>query len=203
MTEDAPGEPAALRRGRGYHTEVQEELRRESAEPLKINRKLGPKEARRRPDVWMKWEGNGSDETCAMLIEIKSTDWDSIEGRRIRTYVRRQSRQLLDYLGIAIDVEKVGTTPSMLFPKAPEDPFKRIAVEVNFAEAGLNVMWHATADVTPDSLMLTGIEGVDLAAVVEEHLSDLDLDPQGPTWFSRMLRRPLRPLQCGPWSPAV
>jgi hypothetical protein len=189
-------EPEVLRRGREFHAEVQAELRRDGSLPLAVEHTLHRRGARRRLDVWIAWRDDDPDQACAGLVEIKATDWDAVDGPKVRTYARTQARQLLEYLAIAIDVERVGGTPTMLFRRAPVDPFRRVAVEATFAEAGLQVTWRETDEVTSDTLMLAGIKGMETAELIEAHLADIGLGEDRPAWFVRMLRRPLRPLPC-------
>ena len=93
--------------------------------------------ARGRVDIWLDAEKN-----FAVVVEVKSTDWDRVRRRRVREYVRRHGLQLHEYLA-GTDLLERDVSMHMVYPRAPVDAALRELVENGMLSMGIVVLWWA------------------------------------------------------------
>jgi hypothetical protein len=97
-----------------------------------------------------------SSHTSAVIVEIKSTDWDTLAGHRVRPNLRSHVRQLQRYLDTFVeDLRQDGRAATgrwdsvsgvLLYPRRPADPARLQLVEEVATREALMVVWY---DETP------------------------------------------------------
>jgi hypothetical protein len=97
-----------------------------------------------------------SGEVAAVIVEIKSTDWDTLAGHRVRPNLRSHVRQLQRYLDTFVeDLRQDGRAATgrwdsvsgvLLYPRRPADPARLQLVEEVATREALMVVWY---DETP------------------------------------------------------
>jgi hypothetical protein len=140
-------EPIQLRRGKFFHKLIQEEWLRDAEGDVVQERTITKPSGRKgRVDVFVNDDDpNGS----VAIVEIKATDWDRIKECNIRRNVRRQIKQIWDYIESQIvkgeyvpSGEGKQVCPGIIFPKRPKDKERMKRVEEMFLEEGITVVWH-------------------------------------------------------------
>jgi hypothetical protein len=117
---------------------------------------------RRRVDLLVLPRSRG--EATAVVVEIKSTDWDTMRGDRVRRNVRRHLRQLQEYLDhyvdhfgawshgddTAVDGPNKSRWDSvvgvLLYPKQPGDPVRAKLIEEICGSEAIIVVWYDQAE---------------------------------------------------------
>jgi hypothetical protein len=90
-------------------------------------------------------------ERYAVVVEIKSTDWDALPEHRVRPNVRSHIRQLQAYLDRYVD--DIGTTWDavsgvLLYPRRPTNTARRRLIDDLTGRESIMVAWYAEADWT-------------------------------------------------------
>lgn len=98
-----------------------------------------PSGARGRMDVYVGPEKPNSDPTA--IVEIKYTDWDVMSVKAVKRNVRRQIRQIWNYIESEVDSGK-HPSPGVIFPRRPADRIRRAYIEKAFNDNGIAVVWH-------------------------------------------------------------
>ena len=146
MTES--NEPKHLRHGKEVHKRIQKEWHK-SAEGSIVSEKTITKPSGRkgRMDIFV-----ASDETLVAVAEIKCSKWDAMTLATVRKNVRRQARQIWDYIESQLELGK-DVSPGVIFPKLLKDPHRMKLVEQLFNEEGIAVVWEDETDLAfPESL---------------------------------------------------
>ena len=135
MTES--NEPKHLRHGKEVHKRIQKEWHK-SAEGSIVSEKTITKPSGRkgRMDIFV---ANG--ETLVAIAEIKCSKWDAMTLATVRKNVRRQARQIWDYIESQLELGK-DVSPGAIFPKLAKDPHRMKLVEQLFNEEGIAVVWE-------------------------------------------------------------
>jgi hypothetical protein len=76
------------------------------------------------------------------IVEIKSTDWDRIKIENIPRNVKRQSRQIWEYIEFQTDSRGISVSPGIIFPKIPKDPERLKMIESLFDRECIQVVWE-------------------------------------------------------------
>lgn len=151
-----------LVRGQGFHRNVQTAfLAGLVAADAHPERTLALSSGRRRVDLLVLPRMDG--EVMAVVVEIKSTDWDALRGERVRPNVRRHLRQLQDYLDHYVDhlrTDDPGDDTAvdgrgalgwdsvvgvLLYPKQPSDLARARLVEEVAGTEAITVVWYDQA----------------------------------------------------------
>lgn len=129
-------EPKHLRQGKEFHKKIQKEWHK-SAEGFIESEKTMTKPSGRkgRMDIFV-----NSDETLVAIAEIKGSDWNAMTLTAVRRNVRRQARQIWDYIESQLELEK-DVSPGVIFPKRPKDPDRMKLIEHLFNEEEITVVW--------------------------------------------------------------
>lgn len=72
--------------------------------------------------------------------EIKNTNWDRIDEKRIRANVNKQASQVWDYIESELKKGR-DVSPGIIFPKKPKSMQKLNLIETLFEEKGIPVVW--------------------------------------------------------------
>ena len=133
MTES---EPAPLRRGKAFHRKVQASRRADAEGEVESEKAVVKPSGRRgRMDVF----ADGGE--AKALIEIKATDWDRMDDKAVRRNVRRQARQVWQYIDGQPDGAE-GVCPGIVFPKRPRERRRMRLIERMLKEEGIPVVWE-------------------------------------------------------------
>jgi hypothetical protein len=131
-------EPKSLRLGKEFHKEIQKEWL-DTAEGNKVISEktvTKPSGQKGRMDIFVK-----SDETLVAIAEIKNSDWNAMISTAVRRNVKRQARQIWDYIESQLEMGKE-VSPGVIFPKRPKDPDRINLIEQLFEEKGISVVWE-------------------------------------------------------------
>jgi len=75
------------------------------------------------------------------VAEAKASDWDAISDAAVRRNVRRQARQVWDYVESQLEQGR-DVSPGIIFPKRPKQPERVELMEALFEEEGIAVVWE-------------------------------------------------------------
>lgn len=82
------------------------------------------------------------------IIEIKASNWDRMTEKAVRRNVRRQIKQVWDYIESQImkgqhvpTGEGKDVCPGIIFPKRPKDKERKKWIENRFEDEGIVVVW--------------------------------------------------------------
>lgn len=130
-------EPSQLRRGKRFHREVQAEWEA-TAEGDVVREKLMTKRSGRRGRMDIHVDSGA---TMDAIVEIKATNWDRMTLPGVRRNVRRQVRQIWDYIEANLDLGK-DVSPGVIFPKRPKSLRRLKLIEEMFLEEGIVAVWQ-------------------------------------------------------------
>ena len=140
-------EPRQLVRGKEFHRKIQQEWLDTAEGAVTPERGIRKQSGRRgRVDVFV-----DDDEPSGVIaiVEIKASDWDRMTESAVRRNVRRQIRQVWDYIESQIlegeyvqGGEGKDVCPGIIFPKRPADKQRMKFIEDSFLEEGITVVWH-------------------------------------------------------------
>jgi len=130
-------EPKRLRHGKEVHKKIQKEWHK-SAEGSIVSEKMTTKPSGRRGrmDILVT-----SDEMLVAVAEIKCSDWDAMTLTAVRQNIRRQARQIWDYIESQLEFGK-DVSPGVIFPKLPNDIHRLKLIEQLFNQEGITVVWE-------------------------------------------------------------
>jgi hypothetical protein len=129
-------EPKPLRRGKEFHKKIQKEwVNTAEGEVTPEKSTIKPSGRKGRMDVFVR-----CDETLVAIAEIKVSDWDVMTLTAIRRNVKRQARQIWDYIESQSELGK-DVSPGVIFPKRPKDHDRINLIEQMFNEEGISVVW--------------------------------------------------------------
>ena len=139
-------EPTALRRGKIFHKKIQKDWIETAQGKIKAERTILKKNQRKgRVDVFV--DDVDPDGTAA-IVEIKASDWDKMTETAVRRNIKRQIKQIWDYIeSQIINGEYVLTgvkksiSPGIIFPKRPKNQNRLRLIEESFWEDGITVVW--------------------------------------------------------------
>jgi len=132
-------EPEILKKGKQFHQLVQAEWEKTAEGLIKTEKVMDrQKKNKGRADIFVKEIG----ENLVSIVEIKNTDWDNIKLENIHRNVKRQARQIWEYIEYQTDSEKISVSPGLIFPKIPKDPERLKLVESLFDQECIQVVWE-------------------------------------------------------------
>ena len=130
-------EPKCLHRGKEFHKKIQKEwLNSATGEVTPEKSITKPSRRKGRVDIFVR-----SDETLVAIAEIKASDWDSMGSAAVRRNVKRQVRQIWDYIKSQLELGKE-VSPGIIIPRRPKDPNRMKLIEQLFDEEGIPVVWE-------------------------------------------------------------
>jgi hypothetical protein len=130
-------EPERLRTGKNFHKEIQKDWRQKAEGEVQIEEPTTKPGGRKgRMDIFVK-----SDELLVAIAEIKASDWDAMSADAVRRNIRRQARQVWDYIESQLENGK-DVSPGVIFPKRPKDLGRMRLIEQLFEEGGISVVWE-------------------------------------------------------------
>lgn len=131
------GEPERLHRGKEFHKHIQKEWINTAEGDVTSEKPITKPSGRKgRMDIFVR-----SDETLVAVVEIKNSDWDTMTSTAIPRNVKRQARQILDYIESQLKLGKE-VSPGIIFPKRPKNSNRLDLIERLFDEGGIPVVWE-------------------------------------------------------------
>jgi hypothetical protein len=140
-------EPEPLRRGKEFHRKIQKEWIENAQGRIKCERivlKMNNKKGR--VDVFV---DDDDPEGTIAVVEIKDSDWDKMTDKAVRRNVRRQIRQIWNYIETQIkgpDYVPTGegksVCPGIIFPRRPRNEKRMKLIEAMFLDEGIQVVWN-------------------------------------------------------------
>lgn len=139
-------EPEQLKRGKAFHKKIQNDWIDTAEGRVRPEKSVLKKNNRRgRVDVFV---DDDDPEGTIAIVEIKASDWDKMNERSVRRNVRRQIKQIWDYIETQIirgeympTGERKSVCPGIIFPKRPKDKERMKLIESMFLEEGIPVVW--------------------------------------------------------------
>ena len=137
-------EPEILKTGKEFHRRVQEDWERTakdghiSAEHrIPLVPKSGHYKKHGRLDIFVDEAGD-----FVSVVEIKSTDWDSVLPRNRKKLLGSHRRQVLRYIEHHIDIKHIDVCPGIIYKSAPTNPALKEEIEEYLNNWGLQVVWY-------------------------------------------------------------
>lgn len=145
-------EPKRLRAGKAFHKKIQKEwedtaegdVRREETIKKLYARKLNTKKRKGkvsnikygRVDIFV----DAGDHVA--IVEIKNSDWDRMTMPALRRNVKRQIRQIWEYMESVFEsTNQKNVSPGVIFPKRPKDKNRMKLIEEMFEADFIPVVW--------------------------------------------------------------
>ena len=140
-------EPIALLRGKEFHKLIQKEWEEEAEGDITRERHIIKKNGRKgRVDIFV---NDDDPKSPIAIVEIKATNWDKILEKNINRNIRRQIKQIWDYIESQIldgkfteNGEHKDVCPGIIFPHMPKDKTLKQKIENDFEEYGITAVWH-------------------------------------------------------------
>jgi hypothetical protein len=131
-------EPTQLRRGKAFHKKMQADWLK-TTEGLVSKEKAITKPTGRkgRIDIFV----DDSGDNLVAVAEVKNSDWDKMTDSAVHRNIRRQIKQIWDYIDSQLS-EKKEVSPGVIFPKRPKDKERMNLIERLFEEEGIPVVWQ-------------------------------------------------------------
>lgn len=130
-------EPIPLRQGKEVHKRIQKEWHKSAEDSITDEKTITKSSGRKgRIDIFV-----ATNETLVAVAEVKCSDWDGMTLTAVRRNVRRQARQIWDYIESQLELGK-DVSPGVIFPKLPKDARRMKLVEQLFNEEGIAVVWE-------------------------------------------------------------
>jgi hypothetical protein len=140
-------EPKQLRRGKEFHKKIQAEWIAEAEGDVRPERTIiKPSGRKGRVDVFV---DDDDPDGCIAIVEVKASDWDKMTEQAVRRNIRRQIKQIWDYIESQIlggeyvpTGEGKGVSPGIIFPVRPQSKDRMKLIEESFYGEGIAVVWH-------------------------------------------------------------
>ncbi len=128
-----------LKQGRRFHSKIQNDWHK-TAEGIVSSEKscIKPSGRKGRMDIHVHDEDENKLVAC---VEIKASDWDKMTEKAVNKNVRRQIRQVWDYIESELEKGKE-VSPGIIFPHRPKNKARMFFIEKLFDEAGIPVVWE-------------------------------------------------------------
>jgi len=131
-------EPTQLHRGKAFHKKMQADWLNTAEGKILIEKAITKPTGRKgRIDIFV---DDDSDKLVA-VAEVKASDWDKMTDSTVRRNVRRQIKQIWDYIESQLKMKK-DVSPGIIFPKRPKDQERMRLIEEMFEEEGIPVVWQ-------------------------------------------------------------
>jgi len=136
-----------LIRGKIFHKKIQRDWLKNAQGKVKTERTILKKNQRKgRVDVFV---DDDDPEGIAAIVEIKASEWEKMTESAIRRNIRRQIKQIWDYIESQIlDGKYLPTgvrkdiSPGIIFPSRPKNENLLKLIEESFKDEGIAVVWE-------------------------------------------------------------
>ncbi len=131
-------EQTQLRRGKAFHRKMQVDWLNTAEGKILIEKAITKPTGRKgRIDIFVDDDGD----KLVAVAEVKASDWDKMTDSAVRRNVRRQIKQIWDYIESQLKMKK-DVSPGIIFPKRPKDQERMRLIEEMFEEEGIPVVWQ-------------------------------------------------------------
>jgi hypothetical protein len=131
-------EPSQLSRGKAFHKKVQDDWVNSAEGKILIEKGITKPAGRKgRIDIFAEDDGDN----LVAVAEVKNSDWDKMTDPAVRRNVRRQIKQIWDYIESQLEGEK-DVSPGVIFPRRPQSRERMRLIEDMFEEEGIPVVWQ-------------------------------------------------------------
>ena len=139
-------EPENLRRGKAFHRKIQATWKRDAEGTVVSERVIIKSSGRKgRVDIFV---NDDLHDGVVAIVEIKASNWDRMTDKAVRRNVRRQIKQVWDYIESQIIKgeyvlagEGKNVCPGVIFPQQPRDKVRQVWIENKFEEEGIVIVW--------------------------------------------------------------
>ena len=137
-------EPEQLRRGKEFHKLVQANWQHDAQGGVNIEHTINlfPSSSnlkhmkKGRLDIFVDELGD-----YVAVVEIKSTNWDSIKQGNIRKLLSSHRRQVWKYITKYLDKDNKSVCAGIIYPNAPNNNNLQLLIESYLNDYGLQVVW--------------------------------------------------------------
>ena len=130
-------EPRRLSKGKEFHLWLQENWHKTAQGKVETERPVTKPSGRRgRIDIIV-----DADQETKAVIEAKHSDWDAMAEKNVKRNVRRQAKQLWDYI-LSQPNEGAGVSPGIIFARKPTDRKRLKLVESLFDAEDVPIYWQ-------------------------------------------------------------
>ena len=131
-------EPSQLKRGKAFHKKMQVDWLNTAEGKILIEKGITKPAGRiGRIDIFVDDDGD----KLVAVAEVKSSDWDKMTDSAVRRNVRRQIKQIWNYIESQLKMKK-DVSPGIIFPKRPKDKERMRLIEELLEEEGIPVVWQ-------------------------------------------------------------
>ncbi len=131
-------EPSQLRRGKAFHKKMQANWLKTAQGIVSKEKAITKPSGRKgRIDIFV----DDNDDNLVAVAEVKNSNWDKMTDSAVRRNVKRQIKQIWDYIESQLTMKK-DVSPGIIFPKRPKDQERMRLIEEMFEEDGIPVAWQ-------------------------------------------------------------
>ena len=131
-------EPTQLGRGKAFHKKMQADWLKTAQGIVSKEKTITKPSGRKgRIDIFVDDDGDN----LVAVAEVKNSNWDKMTDSAVRRNVKRQIKQIWDYIESQLTIEK-DVSPGIIFPKRPKDQERMRLIEEMFEEEGIPVVWQ-------------------------------------------------------------
>lgn len=131
-------EPSRLLHGKAFHRKMQADWLKTAEGKILVEKGITKSTGRKgRIDIFI----SDSGDNLVAVAEVKDSDWDKMTDSAVRRNVRRQIRQVWNYIESQLKTKK-DVSPGIIFPKQPKDKERMKLIESMFEEEGIPVVWQ-------------------------------------------------------------
>ncbi len=131
-------EPKRLRRGKEFHKKIQADWINTAEGQVLIEKAVNKQTGRKgRIDIFV----SDTVDKMVALAEVKDSDWNKMTDSAVRRNVKRQIKQIWDYIDSQL-VRQKDVSPGVIFPERPKDKTRMRLIEDMFEEEGIPVVWQ-------------------------------------------------------------
>ena len=139
-------EPSNLKRGKSFHKKVQSDWSRTIKDGkltleqvIHLSGNTGPfiLHKKGRLDMFVDELGR-----LVSVIEIKSTNWNSVKPKNVGRLLASHRRQVWKYVSTYLESKPTDVCPGLIYPFAPRDERLKERIEEYLNGYGIQVVWY-------------------------------------------------------------
>jgi len=131
-------EPSQLSRGKAFHRRIQANWLNTAEGKILTEKGITKPSGRKgRIDIFVDDDGG----KLVAVAEVKASDWDRMAGPAVIRNVKRQIKQIWDYIYSQL-ADRKDVSPGVIFPSRPEGKERMKQIEQLFEAEGIAVVWQ-------------------------------------------------------------
>lgn len=132
-------EPERLKKGKKFHKKIQKEWIPGATGDVRVEKQMRKLSGRKgRMDIFVQ---DGEDKRLVGIGEIKCSNWDKMSLKVLKRNVRRQIKQIWDYIESYLEEGK-DVSPGVIFSKRPMDVKRSRLIEELFNNEAIQIVWE-------------------------------------------------------------